>query len=353
MVGLAEGGPDRGDLAYAHRMTAWIEVLKALTAGPELPIRGTIREVRPDGYTEGFAGASSGPSPMLVVTGDGCRVWRHGNRLRVERGDGRLTFVTDGIQAWDFTADSERPRTGPPDRVHYLGSNQFLLQRRSAADWSGDDFTTPTGPVEETEFADRECWTVELAPPPHKPYPLRIWVDTASGQMLGYRSEHAGQGAQFVDLVVGEDFDDGLFGWDGPVYTPEEYQRRLKDQHLTVQREHAAWFSEAVTASPIGTRVPVDFTPDSFPFRDPETGAFDAFNRDTLLSRRPRSEDGWTPNWGPLHYVWSTPDWDWAAGGINLDLDDEAIRLLQRSLHPEEPVDRQRKIDPPGRGRTK
>ncbi|PQP12597.1 hypothetical protein C5613_42755 [Rhodococcus opacus] len=144
------------------------------------------------------------------MTGDGCRVWRHGDRLRVERGDGRPIFTTDGTRAWDFTADSERPRTRPADRVHYLGRNQFLLRRRSAADWSGDDFTRPAGPVEETDFAGRRCWTVELAPPPNKPHPLRIWVDIESGQMLGYRSEQVGEGAQFVDLIVGEVLDDRL-----------------------------------------------------------------------------------------------------------------------------------------------
>ncbi|WP_051055642.1 hypothetical protein [Rhodococcus sp. UFZ-B548] len=48
--------------------------------------------------------------------------------------------------------------------------------------------------------------------------------------------------------------------------------------------------------------------------------------------------------------MWSTPDWDWAAGAIDLDLDDEAVRRLQQTLQPGEPVDRQRTVGPPGRG---
>jgi hypothetical protein len=329
-------------------MTAWIEVLTAMTAGYDLPIRGTIREIGPAGQAEGFV-TSGG---LLVVAGDGCRVWRHGDRMRVEHEDGRPIFVTNGTHAWDFTADPERPRIGSPNRVHYLGPTQFLLRRRDAAEWSGDEFTRPTGAVEETAFAGRECWTVELAPPPRKPQPLRIWVDMESGQMLGYRSEQAGVGAQFVDLFVGEAFDDTLFVWDGPVYTPEQYQQMLNERRQAAERDQTAWFAETVTAAPILTRVPVDFTPDAVPFRDPDTGAFDAMNRHAMLSRRPRSEEGWAPRWGPLHYAWSTPDWDWAAGAIHADLDDEAIRRLQETLHPGEQVDRQRRIDPPRRGRV-
>ncbi len=332
-------------------MTEWIEVLTALTAGPDLPVHGTVREMAPADRTEGFASIGE-PVPMLVFVGDGCRVWRSGDRLRVEHGDGRAIFVTDGIQAWDFTADPERPRVGPPDRVHYLGPNQFLLRRRHAADWTGDDFAQPVGPVEEVEFAGRACWTVELAPPPKKPKPLRIWVDIESGQMLGYRSEEAGVGAQFDDLVVGEDIDDALFVWDGPVYTPEQHQEMLEERYEAVKRAQTDWFAETVTAAPISIRMPIDFTPSTVPFNDPDSGAFDAMNQNTMISRRPRSEEGWAPRWGPLHYVWSTQDWDWAAGAVHADLDDEAIRQLQQTLHPDSPIDRQRRIDPPGRGRV-
>ncbi|MFD3591293.1 hypothetical protein ACFWU5_01090 [Nocardia sp. NPDC058640] len=289
---------------------------------------------------------------MMVVARDGCRVWRNGERLRVDQEDGRPIFITDGVKAWDFTADPERPRVGPPDRVRYLGRNQFLLRRRDAADWAGEDFTRPVGPVEEVEFVGRACWTVELAPPPNKPTPLRIWVDIESGQMLGYRSEEAGVGAQFVDLHVGEDIDDARFVWDGPVYTPEQHQQIQREQFEAVKRAQTEWFAETVTAAPIVVRVPIDFTPDAVPFSDPESGAFDAMNRNTSISRRPRSEEGWAPRSGVLQYVWSTPNWDWAAAAHDADLDDEAIRDLQQTLHPDDPVDRQQRVDPPGRGKV-
>ncbi|MBF6326350.1 hypothetical protein [Nocardia cyriacigeorgica] len=329
-------------------MTTWLEVLTALTTVPEVPLHGSVREVRTDGDAElaGFGWAAMSDQ-MLIPVGDGCQVWRRGERLRVEREDGGPIFITDGTRAWDFTVDAQRPRTGPLDRVHYLGPNQFLVQRRSAADWQGNDFTRPAGDVEEVEFAGRRCWTVELAPPPGKPHPLRIWVDVESGQMLGFHSEAAGRGARFVDLVVGADVHDDLFRWDGPVYTPQQYQQMLQDKHAAVQGEQAGWFADTVTSASLTARVPVDFTPESVPFRDPDTGAFDAHSRRTLLSRRPRTAEGWTPRWGPVHYVWSTPHWDWAAAVIDADLDDDAVTQLQQQLHPGEPVDRQRRV--PGR----
>lgn len=194
-------------------MTAWIEVLTALTAGPDLPLRGTIHGVHAEGVSESFTGgfAYSGQPPMMVVPGHGCRVWRHGNKIRVENIDGNPIFVSDGVRARDFTGRSDRPLVGLPDRVIYLGPGQFLLHRRTTAEWTGNDFAQPVGDVEVAEFAGRHCWTVQLAPPEGKPYPLRIWVDVDSGQMLGYLVEEVGEGSQFVDLAVGETLDEGLF----------------------------------------------------------------------------------------------------------------------------------------------
>jgi hypothetical protein len=71
-----------------------------------------------------------------------------------------------------------------------------------------------------------------------------------------------------------------------------------------------------------------------------------------MLSRRPRSAEGWEPQWSARFYVWSTPEWDWAAGVFHADLDDDAIEQLQQTPHTDEPVDRQRRIDHDGRSRA-
>ncbi|MBT2270214.1 LolA family protein [Rhodococcus qingshengii] len=332
-------------------MPAWIEVLTALTAGPDLPLRGTIHQVRVEGAAESFTGgfAYSGQPPMIVVPGHGCRVWRRGNKIRVESIDGKPIFISDGVRAWDFTGHSDKPLVGSPDRVIYLGPSQFLLHRRTAAEWAGSDFAQPVGKVEAVEFAGRDCWTVQLAPPESKPYPLRIWVDVESGQMLGYRVDEVGEGSRFVDVTVGETIDERLFVWDGPAVTPEEQQQLLRDEHRAEQRKQAQWFSDNVSGASLTVRVPVDFTPDGI--RATDSGGFDASNRVAMLSRRPRTADGWVPNWGVPHYVWSTPQWDWAAATIDADLDTTSIDELRDHLHPGEPVDRSRRMDPSGQGR--
>lgn len=327
-------------------MTAWIEVLTAMTGESNVPLQGTIEEIReadsPESFRQGFA--YSGTPPVLIAPEDSCRVWRSGRRTRVERLDGRPIFVSDGVRAWDFTGPGDRPRVGPLGRVMYLGPSQFLLQQRSTAEWTGNEFAQPIGPVETVEFSGRQCWTVRLAPPEDKPYPLRIWVDIESGFILGDRIDEAGIGSEFVDVTVGEPIDDAVFVWDGPAYTTEEYRDQLEEDYRARQREQARWFTENVASAPLIVRAPLDFTPGDVHIGKVGDGSFETNNRRTLLGRRRRSEGGWLPRWGVPHYVWSTPDWDWAAGATNGQLDDPAVRELQHSLHPGEPVDRGRRV---------
>ncbi|OZE24616.1 hypothetical protein CH256_20040 [Rhodococcus sp. 05-2254-6] len=325
-------------------MTAWIEVLTAMTSESNIPLRGTIEEVHeagsPESFRHGFA--YSGTPPVLIRPEDNCRVWRSGRRTRVERIDGSPIFISDGTRAWDFTGPADRPRVGPLGRVIYLGPSQFLLQQRSTAEWAGNEFAQPTGPVETVEFAGRKCWTVRLAPPEDKPYPLRIWVDVESGFILGDRIDEVGIGSQFVELAVGEPIDEALFAWDGPAYTTEEYQKLLEDESRALRHEHVQWFTDQVASTPLTVRAPLDFTPEDVRIAD--NGGFDTSSRRTFLGRRPRSDEGWAPMWRVTHYVWSTQDWDWAAGAFDTELDDAAILELQQSLHPGDPVDRGRRV---------
>ncbi|TFI43176.1 hypothetical protein E4P29_13200 [Rhodococcus sp. 1R11] len=332
-------------------MTAWIEVLTAMTTDSNTPMRGTIKEIHeagsPESFRQGFA--YSGTPPVLIAPEDSCRVWRYGRKTRVERLDGSPIFISDGVRAWDFTGSVDRPRVGPPGRVIYLGPSQFLLQQRSTAEWTGHEFAQPIGTVETVEFAGRDCWTVQLAPPEEKPYPLRIWVDVESGFILGDRIDEAGIGSQFVDVTIGEPIDDAVFVWDGPAYTTEEYQERLEEEYRERQREQARWFTENVASAPVIVRAPLDFTPGDVHINKVGDGSFESNNRRTLLGRRRRSEDGWLPKWGVSHFVWSTAEWDWAAGAMDVELDDAAIVELQHSLHPDETVERVRRIGRPDR----
>ncbi|WP_404315881.1 outer membrane lipoprotein carrier protein LolA [Prescottella equi] len=327
-------------------MTDWSEVLAALSDGPDLPLRGTIRELGAPAKPDRVLFAGEGP-PIVVRPGNGCRIWRDGGRLRIEHPDGRPIFITDGARAWQFTADDgQRPRTDALDRVRFLGLNQHLVRRRTPAEWAGEDLTHPFGAVADTEVAGRRCWTVELAPPADEAGLLRVWVDTEAGYVLRFRAEPSGQESQYVDLAVGEQLDDELFTWDGPVFTPEEYEQILRERRHVREQEQLEWFTETIAPSPITARAQVDFSPTWVPFLNPETGAFDASGHPTMLARRPRRTESWLPPWGTVHYVWSTPQWDWAAAVFDAELDDEAISQLQQQLHAGDTVDRQRRIDP-------
>lgn len=321
-------------------MPDWNDVLVAVTAPPKLTVRGRIAEVRRGDDDDEDLGR-----PEVDVL-----VWRDGPRLRVDTPDGRPVFRSDGHVAWDFRTDRDRPDTRRVDErlgMPYFGPHQMLLSR-SRMEWlSGDDFASPAGPVTEGGFAGRPCWTVDLAPPPRKPHPVRIWVDVEAGQMLRFWNEAAGIGAEFAEVAVGEVLDPGLFTWDGPAITQDERQAMLSAESRALAAGQQEWFAENVTPHALRTRVPVDFTPEHLHFHDPETGSFDAGSAEgrVMLARRPRATEQWTPGWGAVSaHVWSTPDWDWAAGTAYLSLDEEAVAELRELLHPGEPVDRARRL---------
>lgn len=321
-------------------MADWEDVLDAVTSPPSRTVRGRIAEVRTgDDDDEDFGR----PEEDVLV-------WREGGRLRVDTPDGRSVFRSDGQTAWDFRRDQDRPdvrevseRLGLP----YFGPHQFLLSR-SRMDWLGGyEFTTPAGPVEQESFAGRRCQTVELVPPARKPDPLRIWVDAESGQILGYRNEAAGIGAEFIEVTIGEALDSRLFTWHGPSLTQDERQAMLRAESRALAAGQQEWFAENVTPRTLRTRVSVDFTPEHLHFYDPETGSFDAgsVGGRVMLARRPRAAEQWTPGWGAVSaHVWSTPEWDWAAGMAYFSLDEEAVAELRGLLHPGESVDRARRL---------
>lgn len=136
-------------------MTDWSEVLAALSDWPDLPLRGTIRELGAPAKPDRALFTGEGP-PSVVRPGNGCRIWRDGGRLRIEHPDGRPIFITDGARAWQFTADDgQRPRTDALDSVRFLDLNQYLVRRRTPAEWAGEDLTHPLGAVADTEVAGR------------------------------------------------------------------------------------------------------------------------------------------------------------------------------------------------------
>jgi hypothetical protein len=198
---------------------SWVALLTLMVEGPavESTLRGVIRSF--DGTDEqrhhfGWTAAAGDPRPVLAGAHPGddpddpgesfLRVWCDGPRLRTEGLDGQV-FVIGGTDiCWQFDLEDERPLASPRRALRYWAGGTQLLERRAAADFLGDDFTRPTGPVTATTFLGRAAWAVELAPPKHKPYPIQLVIDAETGRVLQQRNDGFGSVDEWVELAVGE-----------------------------------------------------------------------------------------------------------------------------------------------------
>jgi hypothetical protein len=331
-------------------VTEWIEVLKVLVDGPRLPVRGVVRTVEAEliGKTETFGFIGCPPLPV-AIDGHDVRVWRHGLRVRVERPDGTPYFITDGDTAWRFAEESgARPTYVAADRVYYNGPGSELLITRDSRDWlQGDDFTRPTGPISETVFLGRDCWEVELAPPPHKEHPLQLVIDVASGAVLQQRSDAFAMSVSFTEIQVGGAVDDSLFAWGGSADSLDELRAAERTEAAAadevLQSRRRAWFAQNVSDPEMTVSLQVGLSISAFYELDQTEGSFYASLSSTLgwqfsgiLARRVRRADKWELHSGRLARHWSTASFDWACWLNDAPLDDDTLAQLQRHLHPGE-----------------
>lgn len=320
-------------------MTAWMQVLVAMAEGPTAPLRGTVRTCGREVRSSPMGWASVGKRPLLAsLPGGEARVWRApGGQVRVETTSGQLVHLCDGRSAWRFE-DGKDPVRAPAEQVRYLGPGSELLYTRPPAEWLGCDFTRPTGPVRDIEFLDRPAWEVELAPPPHKPHPVQLVVDAATGAVLALRNDAAGLAASYTDLHVGGPASVDLFTWEGPHRTAQDEQREHRSHWEALQRDRLDWFHSHVSSAPLTVSVLMDLGVTTVHTLDRETGAFEAsLARGALtgsLARRPRSEQPWGLRWGATTHRWSTPTHEWALSLHEVQLDQGALAALRQLLHP-------------------
>lgn len=140
-------------------------------------------------------------------TGDGdphdqdIEIWRQGRRVRIEV-DGNPEFLCDGETAWSLeptrhlTGLTGTPMVAPAGKLRYHGDAYSFAHPRENRDWSSDDFTRPEGEIIAERFQGRDCWTVALKAPRRKVGPLRLWVDSESGYLLGEVNEHPDAGVR-------------------------------------------------------------------------------------------------------------------------------------------------------------
>ncbi|WP_031940197.1 hypothetical protein [Prescottella defluvii] len=332
-------------------MTAWVQVLVTMADGPSLPIRGVIRQT-PD-KPERINFAYVGQTPMFVgVGGDDVRIWRDRSKVRVENLDGHPLFITDGENAWRFDQPGQPPLRSTAERVRYLGTGSELLVNRPAHDWLGEDYTRPAGPIEDLAFLGRDCWSVDLLPPPRKTGLLRMVVDRETGAVL--QSGNVGEGGndgndgnapaeiwvRYVELTVGDPIDPELFTWSGPTRDFDEDRRGHAALHRAEQDRKREWFRTNISDTLPVLRVPLPLRIEELHTLDEETGAFQASMAagfaSGMLARRPRSDEPWNLRWHGSVHRWSTEGFDWAATLHGVDLDPDALAALQAALHPGE-----------------
>ncbi|MGI8695684.1 MAG: hypothetical protein ACR2JQ_03405, partial [Mycobacteriales bacterium] len=169
----------------AARIPSWVELLTLMVHGADPTVRGVIRNRDgTDGrVVVGWTAFAADPLPVATGAGGGPdddgatvrRVWRDGVRARIEDGDGRITIIVGAEQCWRFDRAHDSPEVSPSDAVRYAGNGIELLARREPEAFAADDFTRPTNrPIGATTFLGRPAWTVELAPPQHKPHPIQL-----------------------------------------------------------------------------------------------------------------------------------------------------------------------------------
>jgi hypothetical protein len=341
---------------------SWVGLLTLMVDGPDLPVRGVISSREGDDESQRYFGwASVGGEPLPVLAGfafeapDGgpvedpqadtsedighaveeepvlTRAWRTGRRVRLERPDGRPSLIVDDDWCWQFRGEDPVPVVSPSRAVAYQGNGTQLLDRRDPNDFTGDDFTRPTGPVGTTTFLGREAYTVELAPPAHEPFPIQLVVDSETGLVLQQRNDGFGSVDEWVELVVGEPLDEQLFRWQGP-------SRSQADERAAHEREwradlaaRADWFRSQVTPEPLRVELELgvhvhEHQPD---------GSFQASLGESglgMLARRPSASADWQLGWSQVQHRWSAGGWDWALTWHDEQLTEAGLAALKRTL---------------------
>jgi hypothetical protein len=324
-----------------------VQLLTLMVDGPdpEPTVRGSIRS--DDGrdssrgyfawtsYEGGARPVIAGARPRLDETAQRppIRVWRDGAKLRIEEPDGSPNLIVGESTCWRFDREHATPVAAPAEAVHHVGQGTQLLRRRTADEFVGEDFTRPTGPVGATTFLGRAAWTVELAPPPHKPYPIQLVIDAETGLILHERNDGFGSVDEWVEFVVGEPLDPDLFTWSGPARDEADERATRWAEHERDMARRRQWFVTRVAPLPLRVELGVDVL---LNVCDDTTGAFQATLGEGssvgMLARRPRSDEPWDPGWSNVQHRWSDQRWDWALTVYDDQIDAAGLAALRRQL---------------------
>jgi hypothetical protein len=298
-------------------------VLMALGDGPEPSLRGTVRsrDVRPADDDEPADLEIPGQGRFQLREGS-VRVLKRGILVRRERPDGRPFVIQGADTMWIWEGANTVPTAFPRGTAAWGWPDSPLTQRRGMGDWGGDDFTQATGPPTQTRFLGRDAWQVELRPPPHKPFPLTLIVDAATGLVLQQRNDGFHSVAEWEELEFGVDLADELFTWEGESQPPPDHRA----EHEADMARRREWLQRNGVGA-LSLTLPVEL----MVHEQSDDGAFQASlraNLDGSLARRRHSDEPWAlfMNWPHMHR-WSDGEWDWWLG-TNGPLPEELLAAI-------------------------
>lgn len=144
------------------------------------------------------------------------RVARRGELVRCETLDGGIYVIAGRDTVWLGDPNTGRLRVHPRPQGYTPAPDDFEFgcARPTDDQWTGDDFTIPTGPEAAVTFLGRAAWSVELAPPPHKPFPMQLVIDADTGLILREGNDALGSFHEWAELDPDADLPDGLFTFD-------------------------------------------------------------------------------------------------------------------------------------------
>lgn len=214
----------------------------------------------------------------------------------------------------------------PHDPRHMIDGRQVVesLSERN-------DFSRPMGPAVETEIGGRLGWQFVLAPPAHKPSPLEVVFDDATGAVLEYRSQGGDYWETLTSFEVDVELDHGRFAWDGAVDTEWVDDGQAQRRHAEMIDRHR-WPSP--TWWPTG--MPLDVLDG-----DVDEGWFIGWLGDTshrVLAR-------WRPGASPVRldrliggisfqHRWERDGWDWVLATDEEITPDDLQRIID-SIPPD------------------
>lgn len=296
---------------------SWPELMIWMCFGEseEAPFSGIVEVDDRYGDGDGDGDDGDGDQPTLPRT---VRVHKRGALYRVETLDGDLLFIKGSDGYWRFTPGQRLPSMiTDPDQGEGRGSYAYAIARPHPTRWQGDDFTTPTGPPRPTTYLGRDAWEIEIAPPPHKPAPITLTVDRATGMQLRWHSERFGSDVfRWTELDTDVSLDDALFTWEGAyiaavVFAWDEMPDEMRESIERSEAEQAArWRGLGVP----DLSISLDSAPVTFHVED--DGSFHVsydFEAFLTVARRPHSTGPWDDDLDERGMTWTEGAWDWVA----------------------------------------